>query len=99
MKKNFILMGITILMATPAVCATDVHGNVKNGDKAAVKTESEKNDTPETTLNLREAVINAYFANQNRTALRLVTIDEKQLRDRGASRTYPELLKGLPSHI
>ena len=90
-------MGITILMATPAVCATDVHGNVKNGDKAAVKTESEKNDTPETTLNLREAVINAYFANQNRTALRLVTIDEKQLRDRGASRTYPELLKGLPS--
>lgn len=97
MKKNFILMGITILMATPAVCATDVHGNVKNGDKAAVKTESEKNDTPETTLNLREAVINAYFANQNRTALRLVTIDEKQLRDRGASRTYPELLKGLPS--
>ena len=130
MKKNFILMGITILMATPAVCATDVHGNVRNGDKAAVKTESdasraskrandaltnnasyesEKNDaltnpvndfpedTPETTLNLREAVINAYFANQNRTALRLVTIDEKQLRDRGASRTYPELLKGLPS--
>ena len=138
MKKNFILMGITILIATPAVCATDVHTNVRNGVKEAVRTESDasrastglngaltKIGTPtetanetlakkealmdsvnydpnystenETTLNLREAVINAYFANQNRTALRLVTIDEKQLRDRGASRTYPELLKGLPS--
>ena len=76
-------MGITIHVAALAVCAADVH--VPDGD------------LPTETLTLRESVVNAYFANQNRSALRLAVIDEKQLRDRGASRTYPELLKGIPS--
>ena len=83
MKKNILLMGITIHVAALAVCAADVH--VPDGD------------LPTETLTLRESVVNAYFANQNRSALRLAVIDEKQLRDRGASRTYPELLKGIPS--
>ena len=83
MKKNILLMGITIHVAALAVCAADVH--VPDGD------------LPTKTLTLRESVVNAYFANQNRSALRLAVIDEKQLRDRGASRTYPELLKGIPS--
>ena len=83
MKKNILLMGITIHVAALSVCAADVH--VPDGD------------LPTETLTLRESVVNAYFANQNRSALRLAVIDEKQLRDRGASRTYPELLKGIPS--
>ena len=91
MKKNFLLMGITIHVAALAMCAADAHAAAGNGK------DNTTDDTPVETLTLRESVVNAHFANQNRTALRLAVIDEKQLRDRGAMRTYPELLKGLPS--
>lgn len=49
------------------------------------------------TLNLQASIVKAYFASESRSALRLATIDEQKLRLRGASRTFPELLKGLPS--
>ena len=84
-------MGITIHVAALAMCAADAHAAAGNGK------DNTTDDTPVETLTLRESVVNAHFANQNRTALRLAVIDEKQLRDRGAMRTYPELLKGLPS--
>ncbi len=48
------------------------------------------------TLSIQTAVVNANFADQSRSALRLATVGEEKLRQRGASRTYPELLKGLP---
>lgn len=91
MKKNILLMGITIHVAALVMCAADAHAAAGNGK------DNTTDDTPVETLTLRESVVNAHFANQNRTALRLAVIDEKQLRDRGAMRTYPELLKGLPS--
>lgn len=49
------------------------------------------------TLNLQASIVKAYFDSESRSALRLATIDEQKLRLRGASRTFPELLKGLPS--
>ena len=49
------------------------------------------------TLNLQASIVKAYFASESRSALRLATIDEQKLRLRGASHTFPELLKGLPS--
>lgn len=49
------------------------------------------------TLNLQASIVKAYFASESRSSLRLATIDEQKLRLRGASRTFPELLKGLPS--
>ena len=125
MKKNILLMGITIHVAALAVCAADVHvfaadnapgiagisavdknsvsGRSSDKDNVNAKVTiheenvSENEEVPTEILTLRESIVNAYFANQNRSALRLAVIDEKQLRDRGASRTYPELLKGIPS--
>lgn len=125
MKKNILLMGITIHVAALSVCVADVHvfaadnapgiagisavdknsvsGRSSDKDNVNAKVTiheenvSENEEVPTEILTLRESIVNAYFANQNRTALRLAVIDEKQLRDRGASRTYPELLKGIPS--
>ena len=76
MKKNILLMGITILAAARTMCAADAHDL--------------------DTLSIQETVVNANFAHPSRSALRLATVDEEKLRQRGASRTYPELLKGLP---
>lgn len=86
MKKNFALLGITILLAAQNVFAVDVHNLAGNGL-----------ETLSDTVSLRESTVRAHFVNQNRSALRLATISETQLRERGASRTYPEMLRGLPS--
>ena len=90
MKKNILLLGITIHVAALAMYAADAHA-IAGDDK-----DNASDGTPVETMTLRESVVNAHFANRNRTALRLAVIDEEQLRDRGAVRTYPELLKGLP---
>ena len=76
MKKNFALLGITILLAAPNVLAVDVHNFAGNGL-----------ETLSDTLSLRESTVRAHFVNQNRSALRLATVSETELRDRGASRT------------
>ena len=86
MKKNFALLGITILLAAQNVFAVDVHNFAGNGL-----------ETLSDTLSLRESTVRAHFVNQNRSALRLATVSETELRERGASRTYPEMLRGLPS--
>ena len=86
MKKNFALLGITILLAAQNVFAVDVRNFAGNGL-----------ETLSDTLSLRESTVRAHFVNQNRSALRLATVSETQLRERGASRTYPEMLRGLPS--
>ena len=86
MKKNFALLGITILLAAQNVFAVDVHNLAGNGL-----------ETLSDTLSLRESTVRAHFVNQNRSALRLATVSETELRERGASRTYTEMLRGLPS--
>ena len=107
MKKNILLMGITILAAARTMCAADVHDFSCDGEKTPVFSADEAassqsaggREFPEygaDTLTLRTVVVNANLAQPSRSALRLATIDEEKLRQRGASRTYPELLKGLP---
>ena len=83
MKKNILLVGITIHVAALSMCAADAHA-IAGDDK-----DNTTDDTPVETMTLRESVVNAHFANRNRTALRLAIIDEEQLRNRGAARTYP----------
>lgn len=107
MQKNFALLGITILLAAQNVLAVDVHNLVGDDLKTSsdylsytslALEELEPIDfVSSDTLNLRESTVRAHFVNQNRSALRLATISETQLRERGASRTYPEMLRGLPS--
>ena len=82
MKMNFILAGITILVGARDLCAVDARSKIG----------TEMSDT----LNLQEAVVNANFAQQSRSPLRLATVDESRLRSFAASRTYPELLEGIP---
>lgn len=104
MRKNILLMGITILAAAQVVSAADVHELAGDGLKTSIFNTDEAMPSgdvpieyPLDTLSIRETVVNANFASPNRSALRLATVDERQLRQRGASRTYPELLRGLPS--
>ncbi len=107
MKKNILLMGITILAAARTMCAADVHDFACDGEKTpvfnadgAVPSQNVAtigfSENVADTLTLRTAVVNANFAHPSRSALRLATVDEEKLRQRGTSRTYPELLKGLP---
>ena len=98
MKKNILLMGITIHVAALAVCAADVHvfaadnapgiagisavdknsvsGRSSDKDNVNAKVTiheenvSENEEVPTEILTLRESIVNAYFANQNRSALR-----------------------------
>ena len=49
------------------------------------------------TLTLRDVIVSSTFSKVSRSPLRLVTIDSETLRERAAARTYPELLKGIPS--
>ena len=89
MKSTFsVLVGITILAGLHAsVCsATDVH----EPSASQMKSISD-------TLSLNESAVSAHFANVSRSSLRLVTVSDEQLRLRGASKTYPELLRGIPS--
>ncbi len=48
------------------------------------------------TLTLQEVTVRASFSDVSRSPLRLSTIDNETLKSRAASRTYPELLKGIP---
>ena len=49
------------------------------------------------TLTLQEVTVNAAFSSPKNSPLRLTVIDSETLRSRAAARTYPELLKGIPS--
>ena len=54
-------------------------------------------DTPSAdTLSLRELTVTSTFSSRSNSPLRLSTIDSGQLRQRAASRTYPEMLKSIP---
>ena len=49
------------------------------------------------TLTLREVTVSAAFGSSKRDPLRLTTVTGSDLRDRAAARTYPELLRDIPS--
>ncbi|MGN1216082.1 MAG: TonB-dependent receptor [Candidatus Cryptobacteroides sp.] len=86
MKTNLLLMGIAILSAAPFLRAGDSVPSC--GEPVAEITD---------TLSLRDVIVSSTFSNVSRSPLRLTTIDSETLRSRGAARTYPELLKGIPS--
>ncbi len=100
--KRRVLMGIAILMSAFRVQAADVPittaapalvtGNSAVGHSTGVPSSEMLTDT----LTLQEVTVNASFSDIRNTPLRLTTIDGETLRSRAASRTYPELLKGIP---
>lgn len=96
--KQF-LMGIAILLSATTVQATDV----PSGDAApfrpataegCLSADSPAEDTVFDTL--RRVTVSASFSSFKDSPLRLATIDSESLRARAATRTYPELLKGIP---
>lgn len=89
-------MGIAILSA-PVLRAGD---SVPGGGRTAAEivTEAPVSLVGESdTLTLRDVIVSSTFSNVSRSPLRLTTIDSETLRERAAARTYPELLKGIPS--
>ena len=97
-----VLMGIAILLSATRLQADDVRSglaaseNIVSGnmtpDQILISAETSITDT----LTLQEVTVNANFSNPRNSPLRLTTIDSETLRSRGATRTYPELLKGIP---
>lgn len=95
-------MGIAILMSAQLLQAVDVPiataapalviGNPVVGHSTGVPSSEMLTDT----LTLQEVTVNASFSDVRNTPLRLTTVDSETLRSRAASRTYPELLKGVP---
>ena len=83
MQKNIFLMGIAILLSA----------RVQASDVLPEKTPENLSDT----LTLQEVTVKASFSNVSNSALRLVTIDDQALKFKTASRTYPEMLSGIPS--
>lgn len=89
MKTHFFLVGIAILSAALPVSAADVQ--VHDGLDAP-----NQYQTVSDTLSLREATVTATFSNEKSSPLRLSSVDNTMLKSRAASRTFPELLKGIP---
>lgn len=85
MKTNFFLVGITILAATSFMSAADVLAH-----------ETSVPETLSDTLALQEVTVSATFSNSKNSPLRLTTIGNAALKSRASSRTYPELMKGIP---
>ncbi len=85
MKTNFFLVGITILAATSFMSAADVLAH-----------ETSAPETLSDTLALQEVTVSATFSNSKNSPLRLTTIGNAALKSRASSRTYPELMKGIP---
>ena len=92
MKKHFLLMGIAILPATLAVSAIDVLAHETAAPKTYADTTAQLSDT----LTLQEVTVSAVFSDSKRSPLRLTTIDNATIKSKAASRTYPELMKGIP---
>lgn len=85
MKTHFFLVGIAILTAAPCVHATDVRAHEISAPKMYADT-----------LTLQEVTISAAFPESKLSPLRLTTVDNETIKSRGASRTYPELMKRIP---
>lgn len=96
-----LLMGIAILLSAQLLQATDVpSGHAATSTHPAMApavTEVGHAATLADTLTLQEVTVNASFSSPKNSPLRLSTIDSETLRSRAATRTYPELLKGIPS--
>jgi iron complex outermembrane recepter protein len=47
-------------------------------------------------INLEEIILTASFVREKQSPLRLTTIDSREIERKGAGRTYPELMRGIP---
>ena len=92
MKKHFLLVGIAILPAALAVSAADALAH----ETAAPKTYAGAPVQISDTLTLQEVTISAIFPDSKRSPLRLTAVDNATIKSKAASRTYPELMKGIP---
>ena len=85
MKTHFFLVGIAILPAALSVCAADVLARENSAPKFLADT-----------LSLQEVTVSASFPDSKRSPLRLTVVDNATIKSRAASRTFPELMKGIP---
>jgi len=86
-------MGIAILMSALRVQAADaLGGETVRNESSEVTSAMYLPDT----LTLQEVTVRAIFSDPKDSPLRLSTIESETIRARAASRTYPELLKGIP---
>ena len=81
--------------ATPAVSVTPASSaNSASGSSTSSRPEAL---SLLDTLTLREVTVRANFSDVSRSALRLVTLDAAKLQEKASARTFPELMKGIPS--
>ena len=87
MKTVFVLVGIAILSTASAMPLRDVPARENEAPNQSISD----------TLTLREVTVKANFSPVTRSPMRLSVIDNETIRERAGSRTYPEMLKGIPS--
>src|SRR5574344_2129961 len=87
MKTASVLVGIAILSTASAMPLRDVPARENEAPNQSVSD----------TLTLREVTVKANFSPVTRSPMRLSVIDNETIRERAGSRTYPEMLKGIPS--
>ena len=87
MKTVFVLVGIAILSTASAMPLRDVPARENEAPNQSVSDP----------LPLREVTVKANFSPVTRSPMRLSVIDNETIRERAGSRTYPEMLKGIPS--
>lgn len=92
MKTHFLLVGIAILMSVLHVQASDAPIDASRNSASGFRETGTLLDT----LTLEEVTVQASFSDVRNSPLRLTTIDDATLKSRAASRTYPELLAGIP---
>lgn len=94
-------MGLSCFSASGATLSSE--GVTLPSDVAALSSEASAPSAADSlfwqgdTLTLREVTVSASFDSPSRSPLRLSTVSEQKLRGRAAVRTYPELLKNIPS--
>ena len=94
-----ILVGIAILLSAQLLQAADVPtpAGILTGDfMSTAEAITPITDNVPDTLTLQEVTVNAVFSSPKNSPLRLSEIDSETLKARASSRTYPELLKGIP---
>lgn len=96
MKTNLFLVGITILSAALFVPAADVLARETYAPNLYLAGDEIVSMSLSDTLSLQEVTVTSTFSNAKNSPLRLTSIDNAMLKSRAASRTYPELLKGIP---
>ena len=86
-------MTTTLLLGIAILCSASV---VPDSDMPLKNSSTERLGYIDT-LSIQESIVRSNFSSDAGSPLRLKTVDKETLSSLGASRTYPELLNGIPS--